>query len=151
MVEVTPSHPHPILPGITIVKPDVVPYTSLPVAGDADLETQLHPRYASPVGCCFRKVEVSMELLRGQTRVQDLAFYERPDTSNGAARAAIVRETMEQLANGEDLVPLVVKVDFAWLQLLDGFHRAAAAGECGWDPVPAYELLPPTDRQGQPQ
>jgi hypothetical protein len=142
-----PPYMHPDRREITVVDDTPVPYASLPMAGDPVFDDNLIKRYSGATlnSYVFRRVLVNVDALYRQSNdLETLPFYERlvAEQKPGAAeRLAVVKAHIATLRGGGDVTPIVISVDWAWTQVLDGYHRIAAADAAGVARLEAFERI----------
>lgn len=115
-------------------------YNDLPVAGDADLESQLQNVQVVPLeNLLFRLVRAPLAELR---EVIPAADYK---TERDGGEYPLVSELIERFERGE--APVAIVFLWEWYRghgeprIVDGLHRASAARAAGHEDIAAFECI----------
>ncbi len=123
--------------GVTVIDPGPIPYRALPCAGDPVLEADLSQAWFGGAGAAseFRLVEVPVE-----------AFGRAPDPESflldgDESGWELCLGLADAFRAGEEVPAVVARRHEDGWEIIDGWHRLAAAAHAGAGALRAYELL----------
>lgn len=110
----------------TVIDPGPIPYASIALYGDSDLEHALREEGLNPQATTYRLIEIPLSLI-------DAVRMTWPRTM-GTAYVDAIRA-------GQEFPPVAVSRNQHGWSLLDGVNRAHANWVLGTERIRAYELL----------